>query len=76
MTSFVHIEYAKQHPGVTRVESAIDAAQQLRKGFSVTASLASLLLSALAASVMVVAYQVMDVIARGIPYLTKLAIRV
>ena len=65
MTSFVHIEYAKQHPGVTRVESAIDAAQQLRKGFSVTASLASLLLSALAASVMVVAYQVMDSVAEG-----------
>ncbi len=65
MTSFVHIEYAKQHPGVARVESAIDAAQQLRKGFSITASLASLLLSALAASVMVVAYQVMDSVAEG-----------
>ena len=33
MTSFVHIEYSKQHPGVERVESAIEAALHLRQGF-------------------------------------------
>ena len=65
MTSFVHLDYSTQHPGVARVESALDAAQQLRKGFSVTRSIATLLLSAIAAAVMVVAYQVMDSVAEG-----------
>ena len=65
MTSFVHLNYSKQHPGVTRVESALVAAQQLRQGFSGTRGLASLLLSAVAAAVMVVAYQVMDSVAEG-----------
>lgn len=65
MTSFVHLDYSTQHPGVARVESALGAAQQLRKGFSVTRSIATLLLSAMAAAVMVVAYQVMDSVAEG-----------
>ena len=65
MTSFVHLEYSTQHPGVARVESAIEAAQQLRRGFSGTRGLATLLLSAVAAAVMVVAYQVMDSVAEG-----------
>ncbi|MEO6016735.1 MAG: hypothetical protein ABIP46_05725 [Polaromonas sp.] len=65
MTSFVHLNYSKEHPGVTRVESALVAAQQLQKGFSGTRGLASLLLSAVAAAVMVVAYQVMDSVAEG-----------
>lgn len=65
MTSFVHLEYSNQHPGVARVASAIDAAQQLRHGFSASRSLATLLLSAIAAALMVVAYQVMDSVAEG-----------
>jgi hypothetical protein len=65
MTSFVHLEYATKHPGVARVESAIDAAQHLRQGFSGSRGLAKLLLSAIAAAVMVVAYQVMDTLAEG-----------
>lgn len=65
MTSFVHLDYSNQHPGVARVESAIEAAQQLRHGFSGTRGLATLLLSAVAAAVMVVAYQVMDSVAEG-----------
>ena len=65
MTSFVHLEYSKQHPGVARVESAIDAAQQMRQGFSSTRGLATMLLSAIAAAVMVVAYQLMDSVAEG-----------
>ncbi len=65
MTSFVHLDYSNQHPGVARVESAIEAAQQLRQGFSGTRGLATLLLSALAAAVMVVAYQLMDSVAEG-----------
>jgi len=65
MTSFVNIKYSTQHPGVARVESAIDAAKQLRQGFSGTRGLATLLLSAMAAAVMVVAYQVMDSVTEG-----------
>ncbi len=65
MTSFVHLDYSNQHPGVARVESAIEAAQQLRHGFSGTRGLAALLLSAVAAAVMVVAYQLMDSVAEG-----------
>lgn len=65
MTSFVQIQYSNQHPGVARVESAIEAAQQLRHGFSGTRGLATLLLSAIAAAVMVVAYQVMDSVTEG-----------
>ena len=65
MTSFVHLDYSTQHPGVARVESAIDAAQHVRRGFSGTRGLSTLLLSAMAAAVMVVAYQVMDSVAEG-----------
>ena len=65
MTSFVHLDHATQHPGVARVESAIDAAQHVRRSFSGARGLSTLLLSAMAAAVMVVAYQVMDTMAEG-----------
>ncbi len=65
MTSFVHLEYSNRHPGVARVESAIDAAQKMRRGFSGTRGMAKLLLSAMVAAAMVVAYQVMDSVAEG-----------
>jgi hypothetical protein len=65
MTSFVHLEYSNQHPGVARVESAIASAQHIKRNFSGTRGLAILLLSAIAAAVMVVAYQVMDSVAEG-----------
>ncbi|TAG33577.1 MAG: hypothetical protein EAZ34_07335 [Polaromonas sp.] len=65
MTRFVHLQYATEHPGVVRVESAMAAAQHLRQGFSGTRALAKLLLSAIAAAVMVVAYQIMDTLAEG-----------
>ena len=65
MTSFIALDYSATHPGVNRIESAIDAAQQLRPQFSGTRGLAKLLLSAMVAAVMVVAYQVMDSVAEG-----------
>lgn len=65
MTSFVHLDYSNQHSGVTRVESAIETAQQIKRDFSSTRTLATLLLSAIAAAAMVVAYQVMDSLAEG-----------
>jgi len=65
MTSFINIKYSAQHHGANRVESVIDAAQQVGHDFSGTRGLATLLLSAVAAAVMVVAYQVMDSVAEG-----------
>lgn len=65
MTSFVNTPYATEHTGAARVESAIHAASQLRQGFSSTRGLATLLLSAIVASIMVVAYQVTDTVAEG-----------
>ena len=67
MTSFVNIKYSTQHPGVVRAESAFGAVRQLGHAFSGTRGLATLLLSAIAAAVMVVAYQVMDSVAEGVP---------
>lgn len=69
MTSFVHLEYSNQHPGVVRIESAIASAsasaQKVKRQLSGTRGLATLLLSAIAAAMMVVAYQVMDSMADG-----------
>lgn len=65
MTSFVNVKYSNQHPGVARVESAIDAAKQVGHSFYGVRGVATLLLSAFAAAVMVVAYQVMDSVAEG-----------
>ena len=69
MTSFINIEYPTEHPGVARIESAIgasvDAGQQVRRGLSGTRGLATLLLSAMTAAAMVVAYEVMDSVAEG-----------
>lgn len=65
MTSFINTKYSTEHTGADRVESAIHAAGQLRQGFSGTRGLATLLLSAIVASIMVVAYQVTDSVAEG-----------
>jgi hypothetical protein len=65
MTSFVNTKYSTEHTGAARVESALHAASQLRQGFSGTRGLATLLLSAIVASIMVVAYQVTDSVAEG-----------
>lgn len=69
MTRFVHIDYSNQHPGVVRLEAAIasiaSSAQQIKRHVSGTRGLATLLVSAIAAAAMVVAYQVMDSMADG-----------
>ncbi len=65
MTRFINIEYPKYHPGVVRVESAIKSAQHIGRSFTGKRVLATLLLSAMAAAVMVVAYEVMDSSAEG-----------
>lgn len=65
MTSFVNIKYSTQHPGVVRAESAFGAVRQLAHALSGTRGLVTLLLSAIAAAVVVVAYQVMDSVTEG-----------
>lgn len=65
MTQFIDIKYSTQHPGVARLESAVEAVRQLRQGLSGTRGLATLLLSAIVAAIMVVAYQVMDSVTEG-----------
>jgi len=65
MTSFINVKYSAQHHGADRVESAIDAALQVRQDFSGTRGLSTLLLSAMVAAIMLVAYQVMDSVAEG-----------
>ena len=65
MASFVNIEYSKDHPGVARVESVIESAQHIGRGFSGKRGSATLLLSAMTAAVMVVADEVMTTVAEG-----------
>jgi hypothetical protein len=65
MTSFVNTKQSTHHVGAERVTSAMSAAKQAGQQFSGTRGLATLLLSAVAAAVMVVAYQVMDSVAEG-----------
>ena len=65
MTSFVDITYSTQHPGVARVESAIQAAKQLRQGVLGKRGLMALLLGAITVAFMSIAYLVMDSVAEG-----------
>jgi hypothetical protein len=65
MPSFVSNQYPDQHPGVSRIESAIEGAMQLRKSWSPTRGLVALLVTAVAAAVLVVAYEVMDSVVEG-----------
>ena len=65
MTRFVHLDYSNQPAGVARVEAFVSSAKQITRKFSSTRFVATLLLSAIAAAVMVVAYQVMDSLANG-----------
>jgi hypothetical protein len=65
MTSFIHIDIPTRHAGAERLEAAAQAAQHLRSQATGARGLATLLLSAVAAAVMVAAYQVMDSVAEG-----------
>lgn len=49
MTSFVHLNYSTQHPGLARVEVALGAVQNLRSGFPCANSLFAWPVSAVAA---------------------------
>lgn len=65
MTSFVNVKHPAQHPGVTRFESALDAAHHIRSGFDSTRSLAGMLLATVVAAMVVVADQLIDSWAEG-----------
>ncbi len=65
MTSFVHTNFPTEHPGVTRVELALESASRLSSGISGSRSLAVLLLSAVASAIVVAVYEVMDTVAEG-----------
>lgn len=65
MSSLATTKYSTQHPVSARIGSVLDATRQLPRGFSGTRGLATLLLSAMTAATMVVAYQVMDSVAEG-----------
>lgn len=65
MTSFVHIDYPQQHPGVARAEAVIEAAGRLRQGFDGTRGIAALLLGAVVSGLLVVADRLVDSWADG-----------
>lgn len=65
MSSFIDVKYPAEHPGVARFESALGTAHQLRRGFNSTKGLASMLLAALVAAMLVVVDQVIDNWANG-----------
>lgn len=65
MTSFVHVEYPDTHGGVKRIQSAVAAAGQLRRGLDSTKGLAGLLLAAMVSALLVVADQLVETWADG-----------
>ncbi len=65
MTSFVHTNFVTAHPGVVRAESVAAAVNDLRKKFDATKSLATMLLAALVAALVVVADQLINTWADG-----------
>jgi hypothetical protein len=62
MTSFVHIDYATEHPGVVRAERAAAA---LKGTFQGGRGAATLLLAAIVAALLVVANQLVDTWTEG-----------
>lgn len=63
MTSFAHVQYPTQHPGVQRMERAGKNIRHLVK--DATRSSATLLLAAIVAALLVVANQVVDTWSEG-----------
>ena len=60
MTSFAHVDYPTQHPGVVRAENAIAALKNFAAGFDGARGAASLMLAAVVAALVVVANQVIE----------------
>jgi hypothetical protein len=65
MTSFAHVHYPSEHPGLVRAERAAQSLKQMAQGFNGTRASASLLLAAIVAALLVVASQVIDTWTEG-----------
>lgn len=65
MTSFAHVEYPTEHPGVVRAENAAAALKQAVAHFDGARGAASLLLAAVVSALLVVANQVIDTWGEG-----------
>ncbi|WP_369803364.1 hypothetical protein [Pseudorhodoferax sp. Leaf267] len=60
MTSFVHVDYPQEHPGVARAEAAFAAAGRLSQGFDGARGIAALLLAAVVSLLIVLADRLVD----------------
>ncbi len=65
MTSFVHLEYPTQHPGVVRAERTAQAIKDVASRFDGARGAATLLLAAVVAALLVVANQVIETWTEG-----------
>src|SRR3982751_4069804 len=64
-TSFVHVHFPTQHPGVERATRVIEGARRAANRFDGGRANASLLLAAIVAALLVVANQVIDTWTEG-----------
>ena len=60
MTSFVHVDYPTEHPGVVRAERLVEGVREIVRRFDGARASASMLLAAVVAALLVVANQVID----------------
>jgi hypothetical protein len=60
MTSFAHVDYPTEHPGVARAERLVETVQELAHRFDSARAFGSVLLAAIVAALLVVANQVVD----------------
>ena len=65
MSSFINPQFATEHPGVNRLEAAVEGARQLRAKWTPARGLVMLLLAAVVAAAVNVAYEVMDTAEEG-----------
>jgi hypothetical protein len=65
MTSFVHVDQPTEHPGVVRAERAAHLVAQTARNFNGARGIATLLLAAIVAALVVVANQVIDTWTEG-----------
>lgn len=65
MTSFAHVSYPTEHPGVVRAENAATALKGAAARFDGARGAASLLLAAVVSALLVVANQVIDTWSEG-----------
>ena len=65
MTSFVHVDYPTEHPGVARAQRTAQTLKRAARGFDGSRASASLLLAAIVAALVVIANQVVETWTEG-----------